>query len=93
LTTYICMYIAVCVLAFVGASPAKDTKRPSNSCQHACGDAYEPICAKAKNSSKERLITFGSQCVMSNYNCQHSDDPFEQKSRGECGGGVSVRLS
>ncbi|KAH8351049.1 hypothetical protein KR084_001652, partial [Drosophila pseudotakahashii] len=85
---------ALCLLAFVLANPAKDTKKPAtDSCQRNCGEVYEPVCAKAKNSSKERLITFGSPCVMSNYNCQHADDPFEQKSKGECGGGVSVRLS
>ncbi|EDW81643.1 uncharacterized protein Dwil_GK12185 [Drosophila willistoni] len=85
-------FLAVCLLAFVLASPGK-TNTKTNSCVRACGDDYEPICAKAKNSSKERLLTFGSQCVMANYNCQHADDPFEQKSKGECGGGVSVRLS
>ncbi|XP_016977656.1 vasotab [Drosophila rhopaloa] len=85
-------FLAVCLLAFVLATPAKDTKKPAT-CQRACGEVYDPVCAKAKNSSKERLITFGSPCVMSNYNCQHADDPFEQKTKGECGGGVSVRLS
>ncbi|EDV95073.1 GH23934 [Drosophila grimshawi] len=84
---------ALCLLAFVVGSPAKDTKKQADSCSRTCGDDYSPVCAKARNSSKERLITFGSQCVMSNYNCQHADDPFEVKSKGECGGGVSVRLS
>ncbi|KAH8369331.1 hypothetical protein KR009_008393, partial [Drosophila setifemur] len=83
---------AFCILAFALANPAKDTKK-TDACQRACGEVYDPVCAKAKNSSKERLLTFGSPCVMSNYNCQHADDPFEQKSKGECGGGVSVRLS
>ncbi|XP_062122352.1 vasotab-TY1 [Drosophila sulfurigaster albostrigata] len=87
-------FLALCLLAFVLANPAKDTKKPAtNACNRSCGDTYEPVCAKAKNSSKERLISFGSKCVMDNYNCQHADDPFEIKSKGECGGGVSVRLS
>ncbi|EDW66784.1 vasotab [Drosophila virilis] len=85
--------LALCLLALVFASPAKDSKKPANSCARACGDDYEPVCARTKNSSKERLLTFGSPCVMANYNCQHADDPFEVKSKGECGGGVSVRLS
>ncbi|XP_023173763.1 vasotab [Drosophila hydei] len=85
--------LALCLLAFVLANPAKDSKKVVNSCARACGDDYEPVCARAKNSSKERLLTFGSSCVMANYNCQHADDPFEVKSKGECGGGVSVRLS
>ncbi|XP_034485437.1 vasotab [Drosophila innubila] len=84
---------ALCLLAFVLASPAKDSKKQVNSCVRGCDDAYEPVCSRAKNSSKERLITFGSKCVMDNYNCQHADDPFEVKTKGECGGGVSVRLS
>ncbi|XP_017845622.1 vasotab [Drosophila busckii] len=85
--------LALCVMAFVVASPAKDSKKTTNSCVRACGEDYDPVCARAKNSGKERLITFGSQCVMANYNCQHADDPFEVKTKGECGGGVSVRLS
>lgn len=54
-------------------NPAKDTKKPANACVTACDD-YDPVCARAKNSSKERLLTFGSKCVMNNYNCQHADD-------------------
>ncbi|KAH8416951.1 hypothetical protein KR222_000180, partial [Zaprionus bogoriensis] len=83
---------ALCLLAFALGNPAKDAKKPANACAVACDD-YEPVCARAKNSSKERLLTFGSKCVMNNYNCQHADDPYEIKTKGECGGGVSVRLS
>ncbi|XP_065363718.1 vasotab [Calliphora vicina] len=83
--------LVVCLAAVALASPAKNKQAPA--CSRNCGDSYEPVCAKAKNSSKERLLTFGSECVMGNYNCQHSDDPFEVKSKGECGGNVSVRLS
>ncbi|XP_017090431.2 uncharacterized protein [Drosophila bipectinata] len=88
------VFLAFCLLAITVAIPAKDSKKPAgNACVKSCGDAYDPICGKAKNTSKERLITFGSPCVMSNYNCNHAEEQFEQKSKGECGGGVSVLLS
>lgn len=58
--------------AVVLASPAKNKQAPA--CSRNCGDKYEPVCAKAKNSPKEKLLTFGSECVMANYNCQHSDE-------------------
>ncbi|XP_030373873.1 vasotab [Scaptodrosophila lebanonensis] len=90
---FVLALLAVCLVALATAGPAKDNKKQANTCVRACEDDYKPVCAKAKNSSKERLLTFGSQCVLSNYNCQHADDPFEVKTNGECGGGVSVRLS
>ncbi|XP_055849434.1 vasotab [Episyrphus balteatus] len=78
------------IAAVAFAKPAKST--PPNSCTRVCPTNYEPVCAKAKNGNKERLLTFGSDCVMSNYNCDHTDDPYEKKSNGECGNKVSVRL-
>jgi len=82
------------VLCLVAATLAAPGKKEKSACSRDCGDKYEPVCSKAKSSgSKERLITFGSECVMGNYNCQHPDDTFEVKSKGECGGNVSVRLS
>lgn len=66
-------FSALCLLALVLGNPAKDSKKPANACVTACDD-YDPVCARAKNSSKERLLTFGSKCVMNNYNCQHADD-------------------
>lgn len=85
--------ITILVLLIVAMAFAKPAKTPPpNSCTRACETKYEPICAKAKNGSKERLLTFGNQCVMNNYNCEHSSDPYEKKSGGECGNNVSVRL-
>lgn len=61
----------------VRAAPSNQTQKQGGggNCSRDCGDKYEPICAKAKSGgNKERLITFGNDCVMANYNCQHSDD-------------------
>ncbi|XP_061388852.1 vasotab-like [Musca vetustissima] len=85
------LFLVICLVALAVATPAKNKQAPA--CSANCGEKYEPICAKAKNGNKERLLTFGNECVMGNYNCQHSDDPYEMKSKGECGGNVSVRLS
>ncbi|XP_075146717.1 uncharacterized protein LOC142221075 [Haematobia irritans] len=84
-------FLVACLVALTWAAPSKDKEAPA--CSKKCGESYEPVCAKAKNGNRERLLTFGSECVLGNYNCQHSDDPFEVKSRGECGGNVGVRLS
>lgn len=64
--------VILIVAAMAFAKPAKSP--PPNTCTRACETKYEPICGKAKNGSKERLLTFGNQCVLTNYNCEHSDD-------------------
>uniref|UniRef100_A0A1B0C5K0 Kazal-like domain-containing protein n=1 Tax=Glossina palpalis gambiensis TaxID=67801 RepID=A0A1B0C5K0_9MUSC len=65
--------LVTCFAVAIFAKPGKTAQTPS--CSRDCGEKYEPVCAKAKNGSKERLLTFGNECVMGNYNCQHSDDP------------------
>ncbi|XP_037948342.1 vasotab [Teleopsis dalmanni] len=89
----LCALLVLCLVAVAFSIPAKDNKKQAPTCSKDCGDKYDPLCAKAKTGTKERLLTFGSPCVMDNYNCAHSDDQFEKKSNGECPGNVSVRLS
>lgn len=62
-----------CFLAFCSAFPEKKAPQQKE-CIRKCPEEYTPICGKAKNSSKERLLSFGSECVMKNYNCEHADD-------------------
>lgn len=50
------------------ATPAK--------CANACAAVYEPICGGNKagadvgTSGTDKPVTFGSECVMNNYNCE-----------------------
>ncbi|XP_004529174.1 uncharacterized protein LOC101451998 [Ceratitis capitata] len=85
----IVIFAVLCFTAATFASPAGKKQAPA--CARDCGDKYEPICAKEKSGSK--LITFGNECVMGRFNCEHPDGQYDIKTKGECGGNVSVRLS
>ncbi|XP_054747317.1 uncharacterized protein LOC129253096 [Anastrepha obliqua] len=84
------LFVVFCLIAATFASPA-GSKKQAPACARNCGEKYEPICAKEKNGNK--LLTFGNDCVMGRFNCEHPDGQYDLKSKGECGGNVSVRLS
>ncbi|XP_067643210.1 uncharacterized protein [Eurosta solidaginis] len=79
-----------CLISTIYASPAGDKKKKAQTCAFDC-QKYEPICGTEVNGKK--LLTFGSSCVMDRYNCEHPDGKYQLKSKNECGGNVSVRLS
>ncbi|XP_017464159.1 PREDICTED: uncharacterized protein LOC108357597 [Rhagoletis zephyria] len=81
------------VLSLVSAiiASSASSKKQAPACSRACGEKYEPICAKAKKGNK--LLTFGNDCVLGRFNCEHPDGQYDFESKGECGGNVSVRLS
>lgn len=45
-------------------------KPQPKACVKACTAVYEPICGGVPNS-QEKPKSFGSSCVMDNYNCEH----------------------
>ncbi|XP_059049970.1 vasotab [Achroia grisella] len=49
----------------------------------------EPLCA-GKNGAKS--LSFGSECVLHNYNCENKDS-FTKVSNGQCPGSDGIRLS
>ncbi|XP_026749039.1 Kazal peptide Pr13a [Galleria mellonella] len=49
----------------------------------------EPLCA-GKNGAKS--LSFGSECVLHNYNCEHKEN-FKMISNGQCPGSDGIRLS
>lgn len=42
-----------------------------------CSFNYDPICGKAQNG-KRSDITFGSQCVLDKYNCEHNNERMKK---------------
>ncbi|VEN51323.1 unnamed protein product [Callosobruchus maculatus] len=54
-----------------------------------CGDVYKPVCAG--DGSGKGNKSFGSECVLTKYNCE-SGNQLKVVSQGECPGGGGVRL-
>ncbi|RVE54230.1 hypothetical protein evm_001057 [Chilo suppressalis] len=60
------------------------------SCMQDCTRVkFEPVCAGKQG---EKPKSFGSECVMNNYNCEHKDT-LHRVSKGECPGSDGIRLS
>lgn len=62
----------ILLAAYASCLPAKE----ANTCAKACPTDYKPICAKPVEGNGTD-ITFGSNCVLENYNCEH-------KAKREC---------
>ncbi|XP_072932588.1 vasotab [Epargyreus clarus] len=59
-------------------------------CMHDCATAkFEPICAGKQG---EKPKSFGSECVMNNYNCENKET-LQKISKGECPNSDGIRLS
>ncbi|XP_041980206.1 uncharacterized protein LOC121733873 [Aricia agestis] len=59
-------------------------------CLHDCTSvAFDPVCA---GKTGEKPKSFGSECVMNNYNCEHKDT-LKKISKSECTGSDGIRLS
>ncbi|KAJ8921653.1 hypothetical protein NQ315_010562 [Exocentrus adspersus] len=71
-----------------GSTKASLNKKPA--CLKDCGDIYKPICVG--DGSGKNNKSFGSECVLANYNCENKVD-WKVISEGECAGGGGVRLS
>ncbi|XP_018571442.1 uncharacterized protein LOC108911091 [Anoplophora glabripennis] len=90
----VALFVLVTLVASVYGYPSKgSTKAALNkkpSCYKDCGDVYKPICV-GDGSGKENK-SFGSECVLANYNCENKAN-WKLISQGECPGGGGVRLS
>ncbi|XP_065156859.1 turripeptide Pal9.2-like [Atheta coriaria] len=88
----ILLICAIGLLAFASASPAKGSTKAAlkaKPCLKPCPESYIPVCG---GDDVAKPITFGNECVLTNYNCEQ-DKQFKILSQGECPGGASVRLS
>lgn len=63
--------ILVALFSLANGAPSKGSTKASlkkkTTCAKDCGDNYKPICA----GDGTRNISFGSECVLSNYNCEN----------------------
>lgn len=63
--------ILVAFLSLTNGAPSKGSTKASlkkkTTCVKDCGDNYKPVCA----GDGTKNISFGSECVLSNYNCEN----------------------
>ncbi|KAH1028972.1 hypothetical protein HUJ05_002283 [Dendroctonus ponderosae] len=68
---FLLLIVLVTVLSLVDAAPSKGSTKASlkkkQTCAKDCGDNYKPICA----GDGSKNLSFGSECVLSNYNCEN----------------------
>uniref|UniRef100_A0A2A4JIZ0 Kazal-like domain-containing protein n=1 Tax=Heliothis virescens TaxID=7102 RepID=A0A2A4JIZ0_HELVI len=91
------LFVFALVIVAVSCRPDKpDLKQVKaeaarkKACMHDCTSvALEPICAGKQG---EKPKSFGNECVMNNYNCEHHDT-LHKISKGECAGSDGIRLS
>lgn len=50
----------------------KFEKPKPKECVKACPQTFDPICAGNPDSPSDRKLSFGNQCVLSNYNCENN---------------------
>lgn len=73
---------ALVSLAVVSCRPDKSDLKQlkaeaarKKACMHDCTSAkFEPVCA---GKTGEKPKSFGSECVLNNYNCEHKDSKFQ----------------
>ncbi|CAG4930457.1 uncharacterized protein LOC123696907 [Colias croceus] len=93
----ITVFLFVALIVAVSCRPDKpDLKQlkadaaRKKACMHDCShEKFEPICAGKQG---EKPKSFGSECVMNNYNCENKDS-LQKISKGECKGSDGIRLS
>ncbi|PZC86767.1 uncharacterized protein LOC110373197 [Helicoverpa armigera] len=91
------LFVFALVIVAVSCRPDKpDLKQVKaeaarkKACMHDCTSvALDPICAGKQG---EKPKSFGNECVMNNYNCEHHDT-LHKISKGECAGSDGIRLS
>ncbi|KAJ3666074.1 hypothetical protein Zmor_001529 [Zophobas morio] len=89
----VCFVVIAVVVTSSYGLPAKGSTKAAlkkKPCLKECPDDYKPVCAG--DGSGKNNKSFGSECVLSNYNCE-SGNNLKIQSQGECPGGGGVRLS
>lgn len=66
----LCVVCSVAVMAFEKPKPKE--------CMKVCTADYDPVCAGVQGA-KDKPISFGSVCVLNNYNCENGKGIFRQK--------------
>lgn len=69
-------------MAFSNALPAKGSTKAAlkkKPCLRECGDVYKPVCAGDGTGTSNK--SFGSECVLSNYNCEQDSGKIWQSTK------------
>lgn len=73
------LYFTVALLSTVYGAPSKGSTKASlkkkQTCVKDCGDTYKPVCA----GDGSKNISFGSECVLGNYNCENQKGKINDK--------------
>lgn len=85
-------YFTALFIALATSSPAGE-KKTKAACGKACPFNYEPICAEPAQSGSGKPLSFGNECVLETYNCEHPTAKYVFKTKSECPGSNGVRLS
>ncbi|GBP22535.1 hypothetical protein EVAR_84772_1 [Eumeta japonica] len=90
------LFVSVCVAVCVARPDKQDLKQVKaelarkKACMRDCQSAgLQPLCA---GKTGEKPKSFGSECVLHNYNCEHNDS-LHKISAGECPGSDGIRLA
>ncbi|XP_056640575.1 turripeptide Pal9.2-like [Diorhabda sublineata] len=87
------LFVLVVALVLVEAIPSKGSTKASlkkKPCLKECdGVEYKPVCGGDGTGKSDK--SFGSECVLNNYNCENNQN-LKVVSQGECPGGGSIRL-
>ncbi|CAG9822424.1 unnamed protein product [Phaedon cochleariae] len=85
--------VLVALLAVAQAAPSKGSTKASlkkKPCLKDCSTIeYKPVCGGDGTGKGNK--SFGSECVLGNYNCENAQN-LKVVSTGECPGGGGVRL-
>ncbi|CAG9857050.1 unnamed protein product [Phyllotreta striolata] len=87
-------FVLALALALVQAMPSKGSTKASLKKKPACikdcsGAEYAPVCGGDGTGKGDK--SFGSECVLENFNCEHNQS-LKVVSKGECPNGGSIRL-
>uniref|UniRef100_A0A6P7F7C8 Turripeptide Lol9.1 n=1 Tax=Diabrotica virgifera virgifera TaxID=50390 RepID=A0A6P7F7C8_DIAVI len=89
----IVIFTVLVIISAVFAVPSKGSTKASlqkKPCLKDCSAVeYKPVCGGDGTGKGDK--SFGSECVLGNFNCEHSTTLKVVKA-GECPGGGSIRL-
>ncbi|CAG9133590.1 unnamed protein product [Plutella xylostella] len=86
----VCITLASCRPDKPDLKKLKEEATRKKACMHDCtAEKFEPICA---GKPGEKPKSFGSVCVLNNYNCENKET-LKKTSNGECPGSDGIRLS
>lgn len=73
------MYFVALLMVTMVFAADKPKKPELKKCLKNCDAVkFEPICAGIPNSNTEKPKSFGSKCILENYNCEHDSSKISK---------------